>query len=463
MKTKNEITLWEATAEICRFDSLNEKIRFTLAEACEGVIAFGATGSGKTSGTGTHIPLGMLRAGFGGLVLCAKSDEPERFRALAKSCGRESDIVMFGPGFTERYNFLNAELSGIGGGVESLIECFEQISQAISGDGQQQGDIWERAARQLLRNILDLFRISGRPIEIPDLYKAAVDQVFQDDLLRSASPSDPRDQRDLVTIRAYLQQEFRNMGDKTKASVLMQLTSCLDPFLRGSMRELFCTTTTISPMDCRKGKIIVVNLPLKTYKKLGQAAAVAWKFAFQRTIEGFFGKEGQTAADQTTRPVFLFADECQYFMSSYDSVFQTTARSSRACTVYLTQNVPNLWLAGGRKAKDSTASLLGNLQTKILHQNSCPETYKWFTEVLGRELQDRAGRSASFHGEGGGGANTSISRDVQLDARDFQVLAKGGKPFRFCTTAILQQGGKTYRGGKLWSQIAFQQQREGKR
>jgi len=456
MKNTNKKTRWYLTDEICRFRALNEEIPFTLAQACEGVFATGATGSGKTSGTGTHIPLAMLKAGFGGLVLCAKADEPERFMALAKLCGREDDVVMFGPDTRERFNFLNAELSGVGGGVESVIDCLDQISQAISGDGQQ-GDIWERAARQLLRNILDLIRITGRQIEIAEIYKCAVDPIFQDDLLRSAIPRNQRDTRDLETVKAYLQQEFRNMGDKTKASVIMQLTSCLDPFLRGSMRELFCSTTTISPEACRQGKIIIVNLPVKTHKKLGQAAAVAWKFAFQRSIESFFGRVGQTSTDSATRPVFLFCDECQHFTTAYDAIFQTTARSSKVSTIYLTQNIPNLWLVGGRKAKEGTASLLGNLQTKIMHQNSCPETYRWFTEVLGNELQERSGRSASFHGEGGGGANTSISRDVQLDSRDFQVLAKGGKPFRFCTTAILQQGGRTFKRGKLWTQIALPQ------
>ena len=239
----------------------------------------------------------------------------------------------------------------------------------------------------------------------------------------------------------------------------MQLSSCLDPFLRGDLRDLFCTTTTISPEACRAGKIIVVDIPVKTDSKLGQAAAAAWKFSFQRTMERFFGMDWMNSADSTTRPVFLFADECQYFMTSYDAVFQTTARSSRVCTIYLTQNLPNLWLVGGRKSKDATASLLGNLQTKIMHQNSCPRTYEWFCEVLGKELQSRSGRTASFHGEGGGGANTSVSREVQLEARDFQVLAKGGEPFRFTTTAIMQQGGKTYKGGKLWTQVAFQQLR----
>jgi hypothetical protein len=56
--------------------------------------------------------------------------------------------------------------------------------------------------------------------------------------------------------------------------------------------------------------------------------------------------------------------------------------------------------------------------------------------------------TASFHGQGGGGASVSIQRDVLLNSRDFQVLAKGNKPFRYCVTATIQgAGGK---GGQAW-------------
>ena len=45
---------------------------FRIADALTGVCAFGATGSGKTSGVAKHLALGYLAHGFGGLVLCAK-------------------------------------------------------------------------------------------------------------------------------------------------------------------------------------------------------------------------------------------------------------------------------------------------------------------------------------------------------------------------------------------------------
>ena len=54
---------------------LSHKDVFTLRDACQGVHVFGGIGSGKTSGSGKALASAYLRAGFGGLVLCAKPDE----------------------------------------------------------------------------------------------------------------------------------------------------------------------------------------------------------------------------------------------------------------------------------------------------------------------------------------------------------------------------------------------------
>ena len=92
------------------------------------------------------------------------------------------------------------------------------------------------------------------------------------------------------------------------------------------------------PEDTFKGKIIVLNLPVKEYNELGQFAQVLFKFIWQRAVERRLPPGiNRQAAEQTIRPVFLWADESQFFVNSYDALFQSTARASRACTVYLTK------------------------------------------------------------------------------------------------------------------------------
>jgi hypothetical protein len=48
---------------------------WTLGDAFQGVLIMGENGSGKTSGSGGLLARKYLKAGFGGLVLCFKTDE----------------------------------------------------------------------------------------------------------------------------------------------------------------------------------------------------------------------------------------------------------------------------------------------------------------------------------------------------------------------------------------------------
>jgi hypothetical protein len=138
---------------------------------------------------------------------------------------------------------------------------------------------------------------------------------------------------------------------------------------------LFCTDVTFTPEDTFKGRIIILNLPVKEYNELGQFAQVLFKFVWQRAVERRASGIPRADAEQKIRPVFLWADESQFFVNSYDSLFQSTARSSRACTVYLTQNLPSYLAAfSGANSRAEAEAFLGNLQTKIFHANGDPST-----------------------------------------------------------------------------------------
>src|SRR5437762_1717394 len=62
-------------------------------DAVEGTIIFGATGSGKTSGSGETIAKSLLNAGCGGLVLSAKIDEAKLWERYCRETGRE--LIIF--------------------------------------------------------------------------------------------------------------------------------------------------------------------------------------------------------------------------------------------------------------------------------------------------------------------------------------------------------------------------------
>ena len=90
----------------------------TLRDAFEGIHIFGGLGSGKTSGSGRTFARAFLKAGFGGLVLTAKPDEPDAWEQYCKETGRGDSFIRFGPGHDEwRFNFVDYEMRRTGRGA----------------------------------------------------------------------------------------------------------------------------------------------------------------------------------------------------------------------------------------------------------------------------------------------------------------------------------------------------------
>src|ERR1019366_7350407 len=150
---------------------------FTIADAQTGVAVFGATGSGKTSGPGQLLARAYLRAGFGGLVLCAKVDERAQWDAWAKAAGgRGDDLVYVDASGAARFNFLEWEAGKATEGAGytiNVVALLDEIAGATdtgagAGDGGGGGDnaFFRSAHRHLLTNLVELPMLAG--VAAPD-------------------------------------------------------------------------------------------------------------------------------------------------------------------------------------------------------------------------------------------------------------------------------------------------------
>ena len=88
--SKSRCDSWPLDLPLVRFSRAKEDV-WTLRDACQGVLIMGENGSGKTSGSGELLARKYLQAGFGGLVLCFKTDEADLWRSYLKRSGREAD------------------------------------------------------------------------------------------------------------------------------------------------------------------------------------------------------------------------------------------------------------------------------------------------------------------------------------------------------------------------------------
>ncbi|MBX6312463.1 MAG: TraM recognition domain-containing protein [Isosphaeraceae bacterium] len=462
---------------------------WTIADACEGTLVAGATGSGKTTGSGRVTAKAFLDAGFGGMALTAKRDELSLWEAYCREAGRSGDLLVFGPGRPLRYNFLDHELNrkGEGAGLtENLVNLFStvlEVAERQGGHGGREDEgYWRRANRQLARNAIDLTTLSGERLSIPNLYRLIVSaptstaearsdewkaQSFCYRCLELADdrPKSPRERADYEIVADYFLLEYPALSEKTRSVIVSTFTSMIDVLNRGVLRELFCTDTNVTPEAIEQGKILVIDLPVKEFAEVGIFSQVLWKYAFQRSIE-------RRDVRRNPRPVFFWADEAQYFLTSYDMQFQTTARSSRVATVLLTQNLPNFYaaLGGGEKGKAEADSLIGNLNTKIFHANGDPVTNEWAATLIGRTRQYFINAGNSYEPDDGSArwmglrkapsTNAGVTEAYEFEVQPgaFTSLRKGGAANRGLVDAILFQGGRRFEStGRTWMPVTFQQ------
>jgi len=457
------------------------KDTWRLADAVEGTQIFGATGSGKTSGSGAALARAFLdpaRGRMGGLVLSAKPDEIDNWRGYLHDVGRPaSDLVELSPSQPACFNFLDYERREGERSTRGVTLTYNLVSLFLAALSSGEGAVstadpyWNDALRELLTHTIDLAIFGADCIELADLAsivrsapQSRADarlRSWQDRsrcfaLLRAAEKRyhtlPPPRRQDLEQTLAYWMDDFPALNDRTRSVVVSSFTAKVAGLLRSPMRELLCTSTSaeVKPEASHQGKVIVANIPVKVFGEVGRFAQILYKTVWQRATE-------RRDLSGTWTPVFLWADEAQYFATTDDMLFQQTARSKLAATVYLTQNLPNYYATfGGRNGQAVAESLLGNLQTKIFHANGDPSTNEWAERLFGQHM--RSVHSRNFQGSEAGQA-WNPTRMPNVESAYFTTLRKGG-PWNDCEVgALIFQGGRRWRtnGDRNFLQHAFRQ------
>ncbi len=451
---------------------------FRLADAQTGVCVFGATGSGKTSGPAKHLAYGYLAAGFGGLVLCAKKDECRQWQEWAAETGREDDLVIINASGDWKFNFMTWEASRpeAGGGLGiNIVNLLDEIATAISGNTEGGGNskFWEDALHHLNTNLVDLALLAKRKVTLPELRSILTTAAIQpeqvldpgwqeksecakaiDEADRNTTNADPNARANFEQCRDYWLLEYPNLNEKTRSIITLTFSMLVRPLITPPLRDIFSSDTNIQPEDTFNGKIIIVDLPVQEYRLVGRIANLAIKYCFQIAV---LRRVQPADRESFLRPVFLWADEAQNFVSKFDSEYQAVARSAAGCTVYLTQNRESFRRA--LKNNDAVDSLLGNLQAKFFCQNS-GETNEWASKLLGeRWLNITSTNVGQSHNDvvqqqqqNAGNHSSGVSRSAQrryfVEPARFTTLKRGGALNNFQVEAIVYNGGNLFGTGR---------------
>jgi TraM recognition site of TraD and TraG len=436
---------------------------FRLADALTGVAIFGATGSGKTSGPGKHLAYGYLAAGFGGLVLCAKREERRQWEAWAKETGRTDDLIVIEREGDWHFNFLDWEAArpGEGGGLTiNIVALLDEVAGVMAREdngGGSNNRFFEDALHHMNTNLVDLPIFAGLPVSLP-LMRSIVssapmdaEQVRSKEWLETSACAAILHEADHATLlasqavrsdfeecRDYWLIQYPNLSEKTRSIISLSFSMLARPFITRPLRELLSSDTNIAPEAAFDGKIIIVDLPIQEFRLAGRVAQLVWKYCFQVAVLRRMPPPGEYL-----RPVFLWADEAQNFVSEFDAEYQAVARSAGGCTVYLTQNRESYRRVLGNDA--AVDSFLGNLQCKFFCQNS-GETNEWAARLLGEHYVHITGTNVgrSEQGNHHAGVSTSEQKRYYVEPSTFTTLKRGGDIYGRQVEAVVYNGGRRF-------------------
>jgi len=462
---------WPLDLPLVHFSRLRADT-WTLADACQGVLIQGENGSGKTSGSGQIFAKKYLENGFGGLVLCFKTDEADLWRSYLKRAGREGDGRFFGVDESFRFNFLSfeAETSGVdfAENLVTLLVDIASIQKRTEATGSE-AHFWLPQKKKLLRNAISLLLLAEQPIQLRALYEMILASPKMPDDVSSAkwqegsrlfhllerAEEKARKSPEWEMIKRYWLVERPALPPKTRETIDADFTGMFDPLTRGKIGELFGTNTNLTPSHILDGKIVVIDIPVAKYREIGQYAALIWAQLFQRAVDR------RTYQPPGDRPVFLWEDEAHWFTVEQDALFQTTARSKGISVVRLTQNLPNFLDAYGRDGKHKVDTLLGNHATKIFHRNGDPTTNEWASKVIAKETAYKQSMSSSGSIQSATGFNSQFSvSEVEEDScppKEFIGLKNGGKKNNYIVEGILFQSGRLWNKDRRWLVRQFKQ------
>ncbi len=438
---------------------------WTVGNAVEGVQIFGGIGSGKTSGSGRTLALKYLAAGFGGLVLTVKPGDLNDWKEYCDLTNRSNDLIVISPNESNFFNFLEYESQKRKGHVTTTANILDVLKTVIKADeektaGKTNDPFWRDSQDMLLATIIDLCLLAYDKINIRLLYDIVQSLPTKDGVLAqsafglamaaantkiqelidtwvvnlSSSELDRLSVNEYTLNNAAAEQipEARrlkmidqfilnlvNLSEKTRSTIEFSLVGFLFGLMREPVYSLFCEKeSNVFPEDCRKGKIILIDLPVKIYHKAGRDCQILFKYIWQRAME----------RGNAEKPVFLWADEAQNFLHEHDPEFQATARSSMIATVYLSQNLPNYHAnMGGEKSEYKVKSFLGTLATKIFHANGDYETNKYASDLIGDRTYKEKSTTTSYSGNSNASTTDSLKIDKSIRPEDFGKLRTGGE------------------------------------
>lgn len=451
----------------------------TVRDLLRSIAIFGASGSGKTSGSGYQLARAIVMAAglrIGGLILASKPEDREFWERIFRMAGRRNDLLVFGPDSPLRFNYLNF-VQRSGGDTRDITQTITVIGETLEqSNGHQSEQFWAKQNERMIYNAVEIVRRATGTATAPDLQRfingaAQVPSAlatpewqagFHNQCLQVAfgKLSTSIQRHDYALAADFWLKEYPAMNDRTRSSIIAGVMGILHVFNTGAVRELVSTTTNVSPAVMDQGKWVLVDMPISSHGAAGVFILAGWKYLTQRHIL-------KRHATETTPACVVWADEAQKVVNSFDADYLAMCRSHRGCMVYLTQSIHSFYSRiRGEGGEHETDSLLTNFYHKVAHALGDDKSAAYFSSLIGRRLTTHIGGSSSpadnvydqLFGQSKFSASFSQNVENVLENREFmQNLRTGGEANNCMVDGIIVRSGSPFSNGEAWMKVAFSQ------
>ncbi|QEL18775.1 type IV secretory system conjugative DNA transfer family protein [Limnoglobus roseus] len=458
----------------------SDKDPLTVRDLLNGGIAiFGRTGSGKTSSSGKCLARGIVGLpGTGGLILAAKPEDIDDWKAIFAEAGRSRDLLVFG-GTDLRCNFLDY-IRQMGWDAREMAKMLMVIGEGLNSNdskGGEDSDFWEKQQFRMIYFACLTVQLAYGKVSATNLQKfvsgaartaaqvgdAAWSKTFHPETIRLAlnNVKTQRDKHDLEQATEYNLRELPALADRTRSSIETGVFGILHVYCTGAVHDLVSTTTNCSPDDTLRGKFILVNLAPSDTGDLGLFVGGGFKYLTQRLIL-------KRKAEGNDPPHVIWADEAQTRVTSYDSHYLAQCRSHRGCMIYLSQSIHSYYSAlGGEKGKHQADALLTNFAAgKVFHALGDVQTAEWAAGMIGKSLQTFVGGSMAPQEEPWGelmgnskytGSYSQHYEQILQPNTFLNGLRTGGEENGLICDCIVIRSGKAFASGDNWLLTYFSQ------
>jgi hypothetical protein len=302
-----------------------------------GALVLGRAGSGKTNSSGRLLGQSIMsHPRSAGLILAAKPEDCDMWKAVAAQAGRLDDLIVLDAAGPHRCNYL----SDLGQAqAMNVVQVLLMIGQALKrGEGHGENDqFWETFKAGILYNAVVPAQTAGDPLEPwrlhsfikfaanapAELGTPAWEEGYHARVLKQVEQTalPPLAEHGFRLAKDFWLKEYPAMDPKLRSNGLAGVRNILYTFNAGIVREMVGGATNCSPDDILlNGWWVLVNFPVSTWHAVGAFISTGWKYLTELAIL-------QRRAADDSPFCCIRSDESSTTCNQFDADFICQARS----------------------------------------------------------------------------------------------------------------------------------------